>query len=179
MVGSGVLCFWGAISTRRWLGISAAALMVASMVDLAYFGLVPALGWAVSLLAAGLLLGFDLRYEAVAAGARGSEAAVSAGGPPGRSRSERGIAVVMAIAYPVMAWLVLTHGSGAHAALESAGAHAGHGSDVRLAAAAVALALVAAFGILAVLAGRRRRWLPALDAAGMGVMLLAMLLAHG
>jgi len=189
MVGAGALCFCGAVLARRWIGIAAAGIMLLAMADLAFLGLVPGLAWAGSLLVVGLLLGFGLRrglrevaaeapdHGPMPADGRGSGAGAIAS-PPQSDRLARGIAVATAVAYPVMAGLILVHGGGTAGIETGEGTHAGHGSGLRLAATAAALLLAATFVTFALLVTRRRRGLLALEAAGMGAMLLAMLLPH-
>lgn len=187
MVLAGAVCLGSAVAARRWLGIVAAAVMLLAMVDLAFLRLAPALVWAALLLLAGLALGVGLR---TGAGRTGGAAAPD--------RVGRGVAIAAAVAYPVMAWLVLAHGSGGPAgetsgragaatgAVTDAGAlagHVGHGSTAWLLALAVAAILTVVLVALAVAALRPGRRLPGagatgIEAIGMAAMLGAMLLPH-
>lgn len=165
MVTAGGLCVCGAVAAKRWIGICAAAVMLAAMVDLAFLGALPPLVWAVSLVAAGLLLGLELRRDVPPVA-------------PGGMRTERGVEVAIALSYPVMAWLLLAHGGGRRT-VDTEGAHTGHDSTLWLAAAGVALILIVLLAALGVLAARRRQRLLASEAAAMSAMLAVMLLPHG
>lgn len=166
MLVSGAVCFCGALATRRWLGILASGAMLLAMLDLALWRLVPAIVWALLLLVAGGALGSALRPRADA--------------PMQRWRIGRVAALVAALAYLCMAWLVVMHGGGGGAAAADAPApeHAGHamgGSVLVLIPLALSALLATVLGVIAVVAVGSRRRVLALEAGGMGVMLAAML----
>lgn len=168
MILSGAACFCGAVATRRWLGIVASGVMLLAMLDLSLWRAVPAIVWATLLLVAGGALGGALRPRALA--------------PQQVWRIGRVAALVAALAYLCMAWLVVMHGvavpGGAGASDDPAFGHGGHamgGSALDLIPIGLSAMLALILGVIAVVAVGRRRRILALEAGGMGVMLSAML----
>lgn len=176
MVLSGALCLGGAVAARRWIGIAAAALMLLAMTDLAFTRILPPIAWGAVLLTAGTALGAALRAGASAADPAADPAAGPGPGGRPRPRLGRAVAIAGALAYPCMAWLVVSHGAASDAGGSAAG-HAGHGAG-GLAPVPVVLACAAAavLAVLAALALRRGRRALALESGGMAAMLFAMLL---
>lgn len=171
MVASGAACLGGAVISRRWIAISAAALMLFAMIDLAAFSLVPALVWAIALMLSGILLALQMRLDTPQA------TAVEAQSPtrsPLRvaASGASGAMIVAALAYPVMGWLVLGH---AGFAVETSG-HAGHGG-VSLLLLPVLLAWLLSAVLLWCFARAlaRRQHLMAVEMGAMAAMLIAML----
>lgn len=174
MLVSGLACFCGAVVSRRGLGIVASGVMLLAMLDLSLWGVVPALLWATLLLVAGGALGFALRPR---------------GDAPVRGwRIGRATALVVALSYLCMAWLVVAHGAGAGgsaggAAAGGAGAPAasGHGGHalggsalglIPLSLSALLALILVAVSVIGIRRGRRGL---ALEAGGMAIMLAAML----
>lgn len=170
MVGAGAACFGGALVARRRLGIIAAFIMLIAMIDLAWFGLVASVWWAVLLFMAGILLGIDLRIAARMPGASASP--LHAGG---QDRLASASAIASALAYPAAAWLVLGHAGDATAGAGQA--HAGHSSGVFTSVVPVVLMLVltAVLIWLCIATASRRKPLLALETGAMAAMILAML----
>ncbi|QIK62620.1 hypothetical protein G7068_04895 [Leucobacter viscericola] len=180
MAGAGALCLSAALASKRWIAVAVSVLMLAAMLDSAFLSLVPVVVWAAALLAAGIVLGINLRIG------RGAFACVSplstTTGQP--RRLEHSVLLTVALAYPATAWLLLAHGGGgANAAVALTGegdAHRAHSAAMLTGSLPAILigALAAVLLTLAVLALRSRRRLLATDAGGMGLMLAAMLLMH-
>lgn len=185
MIASGAACLGGAVVGRSRIGIAAAALMLFAMLDLALVRLVPALVWALALVAAAIALGARLRAGSSAmtsgpatepvAHEKLAQAAVSLHGAAGLQRA---VMVASAVGYVAMAWLVMTHEHGAGDAVrvsdEDHPAHAGQFSAVAVIpyiAIVVLIAVQLACFFTSLRAGRR---LLALEAGAMAAMLLAM-----
>lgn len=168
MVASGAACLGGAVISRRWIAISAAALMLFAMIDLATFSLVPQMLWAIVLMLSGILLAFQMRLESRPLH---SDEAASLDSTPVQGGSS-GAMIVAALAYPVMGWLVLGHAAPA----ASAGGHGGHGgASLLLIPVLLAWLLTAVLLFFCVRAISRRRRLLAVEMAAMAAMLIAML----
>ncbi|MDI6022997.1 hypothetical protein QBL02_05505 [Leucobacter sp. UT-8R-CII-1-4] len=168
MVASGAACLGGALYSRRWIAISAAALMLIAMIDLAALSLVPPMLWAIALMVSGMLIGLQMRLEP-------RQLAKLEAAPPAASarHSASGAMIAAALAYPVMGWLVLGH-SGTNAA---ASGHTGHGGSAFLAVPIVLAWLLSAvllWFLVRAIAGRQR--LMAVEMGAMAAMLIAMLL---
>lgn len=131
MVASGVLCLTGAVAAKGRPTITAAAVMVFAMVDLAYTAMVPPVIWSVALLIVGLCLAVFPRSSArISSPKRSPALVVSDAGGVTRSEVDHGgqssiapdrcvlradshsgptAAVLSAITYPVMVWQVLNY----------------------------------------------------------------------
>lgn len=172
MVGAAALCFGGSLIGRRPLAVVAAAIMLASMVDLAVLGSGRSIVWTGLLAGGGLLLGFDLRRARVSR-ARTSRGCADA------FPLEQPVMTLAALSYPATAWLVVAHEHGATvtpAAVAPRG-HA-HGEGVVPLVTSMAIAgLAVALAVLLVLSLSRLRGVLAMEAGGMSAMLAVMLLA--
>lgn len=188
MLVSGAMCFAGALHSRRWLSIIAAAAMLAAMIDLSLLGVVPAVAWSLMLMLLGFALAVKLRLAPTAPKLAGVPHGALASAPPRVGsqwripRLGRATAVLAALAFEVMALQVLQHGALAEALPPvgngTAASHTGHtgsGSVLRITVLAAAGVLITAFGVCGVASIVRRRFAPALECTGMAVMLFAML----
>lgn len=178
MVVSGAACLGGALVSRRWITVVAAAIMCLAMVDLVSLGVVPAVCWAIALMLSGMLLGLHMRlvaHERDGAAAVSSASPLAPKVPVARSRMP-GAMIFAALAYPMMGWLVLGHGMAG--ASDIGGAHAGHGAGAVIFVVPIVLAwmLTGVLGLCCILALRRGKWLLALEMGAMAAMMLTMLL---
>lgn len=169
MVASGAACLGGALYSRRWIAISAAALMLVAMIDLTAMALLPPMFWAIALMLSGMLIGLQMRLEPP------TPAAVSEFVPqasPSRQRIS-GAMIAAAVAYPVMGWLVLGHSGFSSADTD----HNGHGGSAFLAVPIVLAWLLSSILLwFFVRAISRRQRLLAVEMGAMAAMLIAMLL---
>lgn len=172
MVGAGAACLGGAVISRKWIAIVSATIMFLAMLDLALFGVVPALLWATALLLAGLLLGFELRLRPVRQRSHARPVA-----PADSGKSSKPALVASALAYPMTAWLVLAHSPVASVGAGAVTAHAGHGGSASLLMAPLLLAWVLTAVLLVLCAGSIRRGQThlAVETGAMAVMIVAML----
>lgn len=168
MVVSGAACLGGALYSRRWIAISAAALMLVAMIDLAALSLVPPMLWAIALMLSGMLIGLQMRLEP-----RPLANAETALPMASLRHRASGAMIAAAVAYPVMGWLVLGHSE----ISTVASGHSGHGGSAFLAVPIVlAWLLSAALLWFFVRAAVRRQRLMAIEMGAMAAMLIAMLL---
>ena len=215
MVLAGALCLAGAVCSKSRPGIAASALMLVAMIDLTLTAVLPPVAWSAVLLIIGMCLAVSLgRASAPAAvpaqnalmaseaarasrGGLADEADDSPSGSPeaGRRclrlfpRLGRTSATLAAMAYPIMAWQVLAHGShpdGSAAESATSGAeiaheHSGHVLDassigvvVTFGATVLALLLV----LCAVQAIARERRALMLECLGMAAMVSVMQFVH-
>ena len=149
----------------RALDVAASAAMLAAMADLAFTRLVPALVWALILVAAGISLGARLR--ATRARAHGARAV----------QADHGIRELhRALVFIVGGWLLVgTAGVADSPATIAASSHV-HGSSNGFVVAVAAIALVVLGGWLVarLLRRGRREGLHAAEAASLTLMLVAM-----
>lgn len=180
MVGSAGLCLGGAVHARRLLGIIAAAVMLFSMIDLAYFNLLPAIFWAGLLVTGAMLLGLDFRigrseeklYEVEANHKVTWFSKISL---------HSAVMISSALAYPAAAWLALTHDhSGPTISPNSAPPASGHvhgSSGILSSAPSITIALlIITLAVLGVLTLRRHNIGLVVESFGMAAMLAVMML---
>lgn len=180
MIGASVVCVAGSIRARHTVPIIAASVMLLAMIDHAFLGAVSPVIWAAALVLSGLGLGLGARKEArMALSAVGAHDTV-AGAPSTGSGTLRAAAVASALAYILMAWLVLMTGHGDDDAAQVASPHDGHGSGELLSSAPLVAGLSAAAMLLlvAVRAFRERMRMVGIESVGMSAMIVAMTVAH-
>ena len=171
MLVSGAACLGGAVAAKNRIGIAAASVMLAAMLDLAVTHLLPAIVWALLLVAAGIMLGVRLRPVAVPMSVTRSSAG---------ARLRRSVMVASAVSYVAMAWLVMAHqhggsGSGSTVFLgEDQPAHAAHAGGVAAIPAIAIAVLIAVQLVLCCFAIRRGRRVLTVETGAMAAMLLAM-----
>ena len=181
MVGSAGMCLAGALHARKILVITAATIMLVSMIDLASINAFPAVFWAGLLIAAAILLGLELRVDDAGQQHSVGTATPKRIGALTEPALHRTVMIASALAYPAAAWLALTHdrservASSGMSAASAGHSHAGVGSMSVMPMVAIAL-LILALTTLSVVALHRRRVALVVESSGMAAMLTVMLL---
>lgn len=166
MLISAVVCLGIALLSKSVRSVAASSVMLAAMVDHVLTELLSPLLWASLLCVTGIGLGAGLRQT-------GMQAGEVAGRASGEAALKRGLSVACAVAYPMMALLVVQH-----AAVPGARVVGHHGtatSSVPVTALAVTL-LAVILGAFSVQAVTHRRPAQAVEAGAMSAMLVAMLI---
>lgn len=176
MLLAGAVCFGVACVSRSTVGIVTSGVMLAAMADHAFTAWVPAVVWAGLLMICGVLLAVKLRFQRSACAP--TESVNSTGSSPPAAL----IGVLTALAFPVMAWFVLSSHGGVRSTfvMSPTAAMPPHahvsGDMLTVAALAVTAALGLALVIVAGIAARQKYSAHSAEAGGMAMMLFGALL---
>ncbi|GAA4282521.1 hypothetical protein GCM10022261_00520 [Brevibacterium daeguense] len=158
--------------------------MFAGMIDLAFLAALSPVWWMFLLILGGLLLSVDLRMpqnqctEVIT----GRNDLVLPCRPLRRDGAlRRPVMVSVALAYPAMAWLALSHDHGTHGSTGGsaefhAGSHSQHGTDLLMLVLPLGtILLITSLAVLACVSLWRCRLLLSVEAGAMSAMLVVML----